>query len=125
MIKNIVLAIGLSLLGIGLFFGIDRLFSDKQPVIQFTEKIVSPEFTEDLLKEAKSRGAQRFLDICTQCHITPDPKAHPAEAWPEIVAQMLEKLKAAQQTKPALVMPNTEDIALITAYLSEKSAKQK
>ncbi|MFQ5588811.1 MAG: hypothetical protein ACE5F7_08220 [Nitrospiria bacterium] len=124
MMKNIALAVGLSLLGVGLFFVVDRLFDNKQTAVHFTEKITSSDFTEDLLKDAKSPGAKYFLDICTQCHITPDPKAHPPEAWPEIVTREIEKLKAAKKTRPELMIPNSKEIEEMTAFLSKKAARR-
>ncbi len=123
--KNISLLIGLILLGLALFFLTDRLLGNKQAVIHFTEQITSSDFTEGMLKEAKSPEAQHFVDICSQCHITPDPKAHPSEAWPGIVTRMILLLNEEKKRLPSLLIPNPKETRQIIEYMSKKAKKNK
>ncbi len=121
MIKNIGLLIGLSLLGTILFFVVNRHFSNKNPVIEFTEQITSPEFTKNLLEDGKSKGAQLFFNLCTQCHEAPEPNLYSSAQWDEYLIKKQASLKATQKTKPAILLPNTEEITLISTFLSKKT----
>jgi len=58
-----------------------------------------------------------FLQTCSRCHSTPDPKQHTAEEWDAVVQRMLHNMKLMRKE-----IPDAARVEKVTAFL-KKHAK--
>lgn len=62
--------------------------------------------------DAKSAGFQVFARHCSQCHAPPQPTAHVAGEWPQVIARMQQHL--VQRSMPPIP---AADITVLRRYL--------
>jgi len=76
-------------------------------------------FTAAMLADQTSEPAQMFIKTCAQCHDLPAPSSHTKEEWPDIVTQMINRLRRRKFfSSQSLFVPGNDKANQITDYLS-------
>ncbi len=127
MFKNILILLGFTLAGFGLFRGIDYWVEEKgagKKDLSFTQQLVDPESYRSEFLDVNDTRTHLIIRVCVQCHDVPTPKAHTAEEWPAVVKKMLTALKEKRRadfTGQIWIIPTAEEREKIIAYLSENA----
>ncbi len=64
------------------------------------------------LPSPRGKGAILFAATCAQCHALPDPRQHPAQQWPQVVARMRKNMVVMGKT-----VPDAATLRTITEFL--------
>ena len=87
------------------------------------ERIIPPGFTDQMLPEPKSRGAQLTLRYCVQCHNLANPAMHDTARWPTVVRRMVPRMegkgnmgKLMAEMMAGVEAPSLEEEQAIIAY---------
>lgn len=67
--------------------------AEKSIILGYLQQNALDILTEEEIQAFKSREAEIFKQVCSQCHDLPNPKLFPVMKWPEIIAKMKESMK--------------------------------
>jgi cytochrome c5 len=61
---------------------------EQQVIVAYLQKHAQKSVPPGAIPAPDTQGAAQFKKSCSQCHALPDPKAHTAAEWPQIVEKM-------------------------------------
>jgi Dihaem cytochrome c len=68
--------------------------------------------------ELNSPAGRLFARTCSQCHALPDPRQHPAEQWPSVVARMQQHMEERN-----IALPGRQALDEIDTFLEQHTNK--
>ena len=98
---------------------------ETEAIIAYLRKHAQRPLDPQRYPEVNRASGEAFRLACNQCHVLPDPRRHPAEEWPAVVARMQENMEWMNRVVGSRPVPGEPQLRVdeINAFLARYARK--
>lgn len=86
--------------------------NERELILAYLQKHAQVPMEKSKYPDLDTPAGIAFLQTCSRCHSTPDPKQHSKEEWPGVIQRMTQNMKLLGKE-----VPDKERLAMVTKYL--------